>query len=267
MTFDKYWVALQLQNEKIGRKKVLQKLYNRRFFSSKEDIVKYKEELKKLNIEVVSSNEGSYPKPLKEISDYPLILFTKGNKNLLSKKMITIVGTRKMSSYGKWAVRHILRPLRKLKDIAIVSGLAKGIDGEVHKACLDFDIPTIAVVAGGIDKGYPKSNQDIYDEIVKKGLIISEFPPGRKIVKGMFPMRNRILAGISSATVIIESDIRGGSLITMNLALEYGREIFAVPNGINEESLQGCNMCILQGAIPLFSSTQLLNFCKNELYP
>jgi DNA processing protein len=179
--------------------------------------------------------------------------------------MITVVGTRKITSYGKWAVRHILEPLKELEDIAVVSGLAKGIDSEVHKACLDFNIPTVAIVAGGIDKGYPKSNQEIYEEIVRRGLIISEFPPGRKIVKGMFPMRNRILAGISSAIVIVESDIEGGSLITMNLALEYGREIFAVPNCIDRKSLQGCNMCILQGAIPLFLSTQLLDFCKNEV--
>jgi DNA processing protein len=263
MKFDKYWVALQLQNEGIGRKKILQKLYNERAFTSREDVVRYEKKLKKLNIEIVASNESEYPKSLKEISDYPLVLFTKGNKDLLSKKMITVVGTREMSSYGKWVVRYILKPLKEVENIAIVSGLARGIDGEVHKACLDFNIPTVAVVAGGIDKGYPKSNQEIYDEIVKSGLVISEFPPGRKIVKGMFPMRNRILAGMSSATVIVESDIEGGSLITMNLALEYGREIFAVPNSIEKESLQGCNVCILQGATPLFLSTQLTEFLDN----
>jgi DNA processing protein len=178
--------------------------------------------------------------------------------------MITVVGTREMSSYGKWAVGYILRVFKN-EDIVVVSGLANGIDAQVHKVCLDFGIPTLAVVAGGIDMGYPKSNQRIYDEISNKGLIISEFPPGRKIIKGMFPMRNRILAGISSATVVIESDIRGGSLITMQLALEYGRSIFCVPCDIDKYSLQGCNISIGQGAIPLFDPKQLLNFYKNEI--
>lgn len=261
MKFNKYSVAWQLSHEGMSRKEIEKKLYNRNFISDSDETDRFRENLQKESIHVISCNESLYPEDLKEIYNNPLVIFGKGDITLLNKRMITIVGTREMSVYGRWVVRYILRAFVG-KDVVIVSGLANGIDSEVHKVCLEFDIKTLAVVAGGIDRGYPKKNQEIYDQITKKGLIISEFPLGREIVKGMFPMRNRILAGISSATVLIESDIRGGSLITMNLALEYGKDIFCVPCNINRYSLQGCNMCIEQGAIPLYSSSQLLKFYK-----
>ncbi len=264
MEFNKYCVALKLKQEGVGRKQILDEIFNRKMFDQREEEEMYRKKLTTSKVEVISCNEKIYPKYLKEIYDYPLVLFTKGDKSLLQKRMITVVGTRKMSSYGKWAVGYILRALKN-EDIVVVSGLANGIDAQVHKVCLDLEIPTMAVVAGGIDRGYPKSNQRVYEDISKRGLIISEFPPGRKITKGMFPIRNRILAGISSATVVIESDIRGGSLITMNLALEYGRDIFCLPCNISRYSLQGCNMGIGQGAIPLYNPDQLLEFCRDEI--
>ncbi|MCK9415641.1 MAG: DNA-processing protein DprA [Candidatus Dojkabacteria bacterium] len=265
MEFNKYRVALDLSQEGVGRKAIIEKILNGSMFSYNDEVREYSEQLKKESIYILSSNEKEYPASLKEISDYPLLLFCKGKRELLSKKMITVVGTRNMSSYGKWSVKYILKVL-KGTDVAVVSGLANGIDCEVHRICLEFGIPTIAVVAGGIDKGYPRSNQYVYDEISKRGLVLSEFPKGRKITKGMFPMRNRILAGISSATVVIESDIRGGSLITADLALEYGREIFCLPCNINKYSSQGCNMYISKGATPLYDPIQLLKFYNNELY-
>ena len=263
MKFNKYVVALKLSKEGVGREKVIEGIFNRRMFDNSREVSKYKELLDSNEIGVVSSNESPYPKLLKQIYDYPLVLFTKGDISLLQKRMITVVGTRDMSSYGKWCVGYILRVLQN-EDIVVVSGLANGVDAQVHNDCLKYGISTIAVVAGGIDRGYPKRNQTIYDKICSRGLILSEFPPGRKIIKGMFPMRNRILAGISSATVVIESDIRGGSLITLNLALEYGRDIFCAPCDIGRYSLQGCNMMIGQGAIPLYSPNQLLKFCENK---
>ncbi|MDD3474645.1 MAG: DNA-processing protein DprA [Candidatus Dojkabacteria bacterium] len=259
--FNKYAVALKLTQEKVGRKEVLNEIFNKRFIDTSREVYEYIKFLKKEDIDVVASYEDLYPSLLKEISDYPLLLFCKGDISLLKKYMITIVGTRKISEYGKWVVRYLLKPFENNPNIIVVSGLARGVDSYVHKTCLEFNIPTIGVVAGGINKGYPKSNQYIYDEMVKKGLIISEFPPNRSVCKGMFPMRNRILAGISLATVVIESDITGGSLITVNLALEYGREIFAVPCNIDRYSLQGCNTTILEGATPLFLQEQLVNFC------
>jgi len=259
MNFNKYDVALQLSKEGIGREKVLNRISNRRFFNNGKEALGYKKYLNQKGIEVISSFEDSFPKLLKQTADFPLVLFTGGNQQLLKNHMITIVGTRKMTSYGRWAVRYVLKPLKDL-DISVVSGLAVGIDSEVHQTCLDLNIPTIAIVAGGIDKGYPIRNRDLYRKIAKRGLILSEFPPGREVIKGMFPMRNRILAGVSSAVVIIESDVTGGSLITMNSALECGREVFAVPSNIGEQSLQGCNMCIAQGATPLYLPEQLYDF-------
>jgi len=265
MKFNKYAVALKLKQEGVGRKQVLEGIYNRRIFDITQEILRYKDFLTKSRVDVLSSNQNIYPKYLKEIYDFPLVLFAKGDISLLQRSMITVVGTRKMSSYGKWSVRYILKGLKN-RDIVVVSGLANGIDAQVHKICLEYKIPTIAVVAGGLDRGYPKSNQSIYNEISNKGLIISEFPPGRKIIKGMFPMRNRILAGISSATAVIESDLRGGSLITLGLALEYGKDIYCVPCNINRYSLQGCNMAIGEGATPLFLSKQLVKYCKDDTH-
>jgi DNA processing protein len=261
--FNKYFVALKLSQEGVGRKEVLSEIFNRRAFSNNGEVLEYKKKLDRERIKVVSFFDKEYPKLLKQIDDYPLLLFCKGNTNLLTKKMITIVGTRKMSKYGKWSIEYILKPFANRNDIVVVSGLAKGVDGCVHDTCIRFNIPTIAVVAGGLDIGYPKSNQKLYDNLLKNNLIISEFPPGRSITKGMFPMRNRILAGISFATVIIESDLTGGSLITANLALEYGREILAVPCNINRYSSQGCNNIILDGAVPIFKQDQLIKFVKN----
>ena len=260
MKFDKFQVGYILQREGVGRKYILEHILTNSLPKvGGMELEDFKHLLTEKEIEVISSNESLYPYLLKEIYDFPLVLFCKGDLSLLSKRMITIVGTRDMSKYGRWCVEYILKGL-KGTDIAVVSGLARGIDGWVHTICLRFGIPTIAIVAGGIDMGYPKSNLDLYQSISKEGLILSEFPSGRKIFKGMFPMRNRILAGISLATVVVESGERGGSLITAQLALEYGKEIYGIPRGIDGFALQGCNMLLEQGAIPLYSPNQLLNF-------
>jgi DNA processing protein len=261
--FNKYSVALKLSQEKVGRREVLNQIYNKRIFDDSDEVSKYMKKLREKGIRLVSYFEDEYPDLLKQIFDYPLLLFCRGDMGLLKRQMITIVGTRQMSEYGKWAVEYILRPFSNRDDIVVVSGLAKGVDGYVHKTCIKFNIPTIAVVAGGLDKGYPKSNQKLYDKLLENNLVISEFPPGRSIIKGMFPMRNRILAGISSATVVIESDLRGGSMITANLALEYGRGVFATPCDINRYSSQGCNSIISQGAEPIFNQEKLVHFIKN----
>lgn len=263
MKFDKFQLGYILQREGIGRKYLLERILTKsipKIVGTELD--EFKGSLKELGVEIISFKENSYPYLLKEIYDFPLILFCKGDVSLLSKKMITIVGTREMSSYGKWSVEYILGGL-KSADIVVVSGLARGIDGWVHRSCLRLGIKTIAIVAGGIDVGYPKSNFDLYKAISKEGLILSEFPSGRKIFKGMFPMRNRILAGISLATVVVESGVRGGSLITAQLALECGREIYGVPCCINRFALQGCNRLLEQGAIPLYSPSQILEFLNN----
>jgi len=150
-----------------------------------------------------------------------------------------------MTQYGSNIIEEFLE---KQKDICFVSGLARGIDSKVHSTCLERKIPTIAIVAGGIYEGFPRSNIKLFKKICREGLVISEFPPGRSIIKGMFPMRNRILAGISMGTLVVESGIKGGSRITARLALDYGREVFCIPGDIFAESSKGCNLLVSQGA-------------------
>lgn len=171
-----------------------------------------------------------------------------GNVELLNKRCITIVGTRKATSYGKWVIEALLTPKLNLLDICIASGMALGIDTFVHQRCLKVGIPTIAVIAGGIDNVYPKANKGLYKAIAKQGLVIAEYDGTIEMKKGMFPMRNRILAGISDSTVVIEADVKSGSNITANLALDFGHDVYAIPGNINKNTSHGCNMLIKQGA-------------------
>lgn len=265
MKFNKFEVAHMLQNNRVGRKYILNQILSHKMLPvDGKSIKEYQKEVESLGITIVSCIEPEYPHLLKEIYDYPLVLFCKGDINLLSRHMVTMVGTREMSEYGKWCVKYILEGIKD-ENIVVVSGLARGIDAQVHRICLDLDIPTIAVVAGGLDRGYPKSNEQLYQEICKKGLVISEFPYGRTIVKGMFPMRNRILAGMALASVIVESGEQGGALITARLSIEYGRETFCIPCNINKFALQGCNMLLERGAVPLFGPNQMVEFLKERI--
>lgn len=166
----------------------------------------------------------------------------------LTKRCVTIVGTRNATSYGKKALDSFLKPYINTLDICIVSGMARGIDTLVHRRCLDMGIPTIAVIAGGIENIYPISNTQLYNDICKSGLVISEFGGVAAMKKGMFPMRNRILAGLSEVTIIIEAGVKSGSLITANLALESGRDVYVVPGDIFKNTSCGCNKLIKEGA-------------------
>jgi len=196
----------------------------------------------------VESSSKEYPSNLLNIYRYPKILYCRGNREILSKRLITIVGTRTMSTYGQLVVKNLLSSVPSELNVAFVSGLAIGIDSEVHKTCLERSLSTVAVVAGGIDKGFPEQNRGMYERICKKGLTIAEFPKGTQVQKGMFPIRNRILAGISDTTIVVEGGLNSGSLLTATLALEYGRDVFVVPGDIMRESCKGCNGLIKQGA-------------------
>jgi DNA processing protein len=149
-------------------------------------------------------------------------------------------------------------------EIVFVSGLAKGIDAQVHSSCLKNGLKTIAIVAGGIDVGYPRSNTELYRQISEEGLIISEYPKGFVLEKYMFPRRNRIMVGLSKAVVVIESRAKGGSLITAQLALDYNRDLYAVPGDIDKNSSQGCNILIQAGAFPIVSRDDFLRIVGVE---
>ena len=185
-----------------------------------------------------------YPQCLKEISNPPLKLYYKGNLDLLKdERLIAVVGTRNPSSYGKLCCEYMVKKMTSA-NITIVSGFAKGIDSIAHKTSLLAGGKTIAVIASGLDIVYPASNLSLYREIEEKGLILSEYEAGVKPFKFNFPQRNRIIAGLSKGTIVVESKDRGGSLITADLALEYNRDVYAVPGDIFSEYSKGCNNLI-----------------------
>jgi len=185
-----------------------------------------------------------YPQCLKEISNPPLKLYYKGNLDLLKdERLIAVVGTRNPSSYGKLCCEYMVKKMTSA-NITIVSGFAKGIDSIAHKTSLLAGGKTIAIIASGLDIVYPASNLSLYREIEEKGLILSEYEAGVKPFKFNFPQRNRIIAGLSKGIIVVESKDRGGSLITADLALEFNRDVYAVPGDVFSEYSKGCNNLI-----------------------
>ena len=207
-----------------------------------------KAEKHKTKILIYESEE--FPENLKNIPDPPMLLFIKGN--LPKGNHISIVGTRKHTSYGKKITEIVVKELVK-NEINIVSGGAYGIDTIAHKQALKSNGKTIAVLGSGIDVPYPPSNKKLFEEISERGALISEFPFGAEASKYTFPQRNRIVAGISEATVVIEAPEKSGSLITAKLANEYGKPVFAVPHNIDNHKGRGCNLLIKDGAVPVLS--------------
>ena len=197
-----------------------------------------------MNYNFITIKDDVYPECLKEISNPPLKLYYKGNLDLLKEeRLIAVVGTRNPSSYGKLCCEYMVKKMSRA-NITIVSGFAKGIDSIAHKTSLLTGGKTIAVIASGLDIVYPASNLSLYREIEEKGLILSEYEAGVKPFKSNFPQRNRIIAGLSRGTIVVESKDRGGSLITADLALEFNRDVYAVPGDVFSEYSKGCNNLI-----------------------
>ena len=210
-------------------------------------------------IEIVTIDSPDYPVLLKEINDPPLWLFCRGNKKILQKTCLTIVGTRKPSSYALLAAEKLL-PEELVAQLCLVSGLAYGVDKKVHQLSLKFGSPTIAVLAGGLDSIYPADHSRLADQVVSSGgLLITEYPPLSRPRPAKFPIRNRIIAGLSKVTVVLEAAIRSGSLTTAKAALEYNREVMAVPSEITRRNTDGTNFLIKQGATLLDDPYQLFD--------
>lgn len=211
----------------------------------------------KQNVKLISLEDPEYPQNLREISDPPLVLYIKGSL-LNLEKSISIVGTRKPSSYGKVVAKAITEFLVENK-IKTVSGGALGIDSIVHKTTLDKNGKTVVVLGSGIDVLYPYSNRWMFHKILDNGgSIISEFPFGTKPSKFTFPQRNRIVASLSVATIVIEAPKKSGSLITANLANQYGKIVFSVPHNINNPKGEGCNKLIKDGASVITSLEDII---------
>lgn len=205
----------------------------------------------KTGAQIITISDPEYPALLKEIYDPPILFWMKGNPEALSKPGIAVVGTRNASTYGKKQTERFTTQLAE-EGLCIFSGLAYGIDTIGHQAALNVGAPTVAVLGSGIDNLYPKSNAEVANQIVKSGgAVISEFPPGTMPDKGNFPLRNRIVSGLSLGVVVMESGIKGGSMITAELALDQNREVFALPHPLGNPSGTGCNYLIKKGAAKL----------------
>lgn len=197
---------------------------------------------------VITLVDPDYPPILKEIVDPPLALHVRGDRSLLARHAIAIVGSRRASPYAVNAAKHLAAPLATEAMLVVVSGLARGVDTAAHEAALDAHGTTIAVLGTGIDVVYPKSNRALFRRIENEGLIVSEFPPGTPPLAQNFPIRNRIISGLSLGTVIVEATGRSGSLITARTAAEQGREVFAVPGSIFSKGTEGTHRLIQYGA-------------------
>ncbi len=199
--------------------------------------------------------QGLYPRSLAELDDAPPILTVKGNLKLLESPLIAIVGARNASAAACRFARQLAYDLGQ-QGAVVASGLARGIDSAAHDGSLETG--TIGVVAGGVDFYYPPENRDRQDAIAERGLVIAEMPPGTEPRARHFPYRNRIIAGLSLGTVVVEAAPRSGSLITARLAAEAGREVMAVPGSPLDPRAQGCNQLIRQGATLVQNAADVL---------
>jgi len=232
-------------------KETVNKIQNwRKYF----DLEKELSSIASRKIHFVTLNDPYYPKTLKEIYDPPIGFYHIGEMKEIAQPCVSIVGTRMASLYGRKQAREIARELAKL-GFCIVSGMARGIDYEAHMGALEVGGQSVAVFGNGLDIIYPPEHLELYQALLEQGCVISEFALGRGVDKHSFPMRNRIVAGLSSSVIIVESGVRGGSMITANFAIEYGREVFAVPGRLDQAQSLGCLQLIKEGAT-MFTSIQ-----------
>lgn len=209
---------------------------------------KYLEYMNNNNIELINIYDKDYPDRLKVIYDPPVVLYVKGNKKILKEKGISIVGCRLCTKYGEKIAKKLSYNL-SLNNINIISGLAKGIDSFAHRGTLMAHGRTLAVVGCGLDRVYPQENKELFDEIISNGgAVISEYIIGTKPLAQNFPRRNRIISGLSEGVVVIEAREKSGTLITVDFALEQGKNIYAVPGNIDSPNSYGTNELIKQGA-------------------
>ncbi len=230
--------------------------------------LKAKEQLEKadrLGIKIIPLQSEDYPSILKEIPDSPPVLYVKG-KLPVEERSISIVGTRKLSPYGKFITEKFASELSD-ENICIVSGLAEGADTIAHKVSVEKGNYTVAVLGCGVDIIFPPSNKQLFHRILENGCVISEFPIGTKPSKYTFPQRNRIIAGLSYGTIITEAPEKSGALITAKYANDYGRVVFAVPSNINNSNGKGTNNLLKEGAFPLTDISDIFTqipFLKNS---
>lgn len=208
--------------------------------------------------------DQEYPSRLKNCEDGPVLLFLKGNVNLEKSKIISMVGTRSATDYGKELCRKLISDIRdRNHDAIIVSGLAYGIDIHAHKAALEHELETVAVLAHGLNSIYPAAHRNMASKIAGQGALVTDFLSFQKAERPNFIKRNRIIAGISDATIVVESGEKGGALITADIANSYNRDVFAFPGKINDKYSAGCNKLIKIHRAALLESIHDLEYIMN----
>jgi len=205
-------------------------------------------------ITVFLKSDDTYPKRLFQCIDSPIIIYGMGNLNLNPKHSVSIVGTRRYTEYGNQATKKIIEELAAYNGMQIISGLAIGIDSIAHHASLQMSLPTVAVLGHGLKTLYPSANRNLAEKMLQNGGLITEFIHDTPVDAHNFPKRNRIIAGMSDAIVVVEAHEKGGALITANIGFSYSRDVFAVPGRVGDKASEGCNNLIKRNIAALITS-------------
>ncbi|WP_101772766.1 DNA-processing protein DprA [Peptostreptococcus faecalis] len=258
-------IANKIKGDLDLEKRTITKIRNN--FFCQESINNLKKEMKDRCIKYITIEDKEYPELLKMIYDPPYILYYIGNiETLKSEMIIAIVGSRKVTEYGRHATRIFSKSLAS-KGVVIISGMAKGVDSLAHIHCMEEGTPTIAVLGTAIDKIYPKSNIKLVNEIVEKGgVVISEHGIDKITQPYHFAMRNRIISGISKGVIVTEAEEKSGALITVDCALQQNRNVYSVPGSIFSSMSRGCNNIINQGAKPVQNIDDIIEEFSEYFY-
>lgn len=243
----------QMQAARLDRRTIELFLENRRTVDPATELQRVQD----AGVQILTWGDSTYPEPLRSVESAPPVLYVRGRIASQDDWAVAIVGTRHATSYGREVARVLASELARA-GVTVVSGLALGIDTVAHRAALDADGRTIAVLGSGVDQLYPPQNRGLAQAIAAQGALVSEYAIGTRPDANNFPPRNRIISGLSRGVVIVEAGERSGALITARFAAEQGREVFAVPGSILSPGSQGCNALIQQGATPLLSVDDVL---------
>lgn len=216
----------------------------------------YLNALQEEGIDCIFYHDDAYPSLLKEVYDPPALLYVKGNKTLLHKPIIAIVGSRQATAYTAYALRQFVPPIVQ-KGYVIVSGVAKGADRMAHEEAIASGGSTIGVLGHGYNYCYPKQNEKLMEELAKNHLLVTEYPPFQRPQRWTFPKRNRIIAGVSESVIVTEAEKKSGTMSTVDYALDHGRHIYAIPGAVHATLSRGPNHLIEQGATPLYRQEQI----------
>jgi len=220
--------------------KMTASILNAGCFSRAEKEIKF---IEKNKIQAIFFTDAAYPKRLKSCIDAPMMLFYHGNADLNRQRIISIVGTRKATHYGRQLCEELIGSLKN-HQVTVVSGLAYGIDICAHKACVKHHLPTIGILGHGLDRLYPAVHRNTAEKMIENGGLMTEFPSESNPDRENFPKRNRIIAGMADATIVVEASIKGGALITAEIANSYNRDVFTFPGRIGDEFSEGCNFLV-----------------------